>query len=76
MAHRWGFTSPSHFSRVFRATYGVSPAEWRNSMVLAAPLPRRPASTSLRPDGDRNRLPEPGIADESYQDHQQVRGPH
>ncbi len=31
VAHRWGFTSASHFSRVFRAAYGVSPAEWRNS---------------------------------------------
>lgn len=36
VAHRWGFTSASHFSRVFRATYGVSPAEWRNSAVLGA----------------------------------------
>lgn len=36
VAHRWGFTSASHFSRVFRATYGVSPAEWRNSIVLGA----------------------------------------
>ncbi|WP_225825918.1 helix-turn-helix domain-containing protein [Streptomyces naphthomycinicus] len=31
VAHRWGFASASHFSRVFRATYGVSPVEWRNS---------------------------------------------
>ncbi|GGW14098.1 AraC family transcriptional regulator [Streptomyces capoamus] len=31
VAHRWGFTSASHFSRVFRAAYGVSPAEWRGS---------------------------------------------
>ncbi|MFJ4950536.1 helix-turn-helix domain-containing protein [Streptomyces sp. NPDC088760] len=31
VAHRWGFTSASHFSRVFRAAYGVSPAEWRSS---------------------------------------------
>ncbi|MFE1191373.1 helix-turn-helix domain-containing protein [Streptomyces olivaceoviridis] len=76
VAHRWWFTSPSHFSRVFRATYGVSPAEWRNSMVLAAPLPRRPASTPLRPDGDRDRPLEPGIADESHQDRQHLRGPH
>ncbi|MER6566768.1 helix-turn-helix domain-containing protein [Streptomyces sp. NPDC001093] len=33
VAHRWGFTSASHFSRVFRAAYGVSPAEWRSSAV-------------------------------------------
>ncbi|WP_051790210.1 helix-turn-helix domain-containing protein [Streptomyces sp. NRRL S-1022] len=31
VAHRWGFTSASHFSRVFRAAYGVTPAEWRGS---------------------------------------------
>ncbi|MGW1606754.1 AraC-like ligand-binding domain-containing protein [Streptomyces eurythermus] len=29
VAHRWGFSSPAHFSRVFRAAYGVSPREWR-----------------------------------------------
>lgn len=29
IAHRFGFTSPSHFSRVFRAAYGMSPREWR-----------------------------------------------
>jgi AraC-like DNA-binding protein len=29
IAHRWGFTSASHFSRVFRAAYGQSPSEWR-----------------------------------------------
>ncbi|WP_225828547.1 helix-turn-helix domain-containing protein [Streptomyces naphthomycinicus] len=38
VAHRWGFTSASHFSRVFRAAYGVSPAEWRNTVA-----PRPPA---------------------------------
>ncbi|MES9524481.1 helix-turn-helix domain-containing protein [Streptomyces capoamus] len=31
VAHRRGFTSASHFSRVFRAAYGVSPAEGRGS---------------------------------------------
>ncbi|MEU1572607.1 helix-turn-helix domain-containing protein [Streptomyces collinus] len=29
VARRWGFTSPSHFSRAFRAAYGVAPREWR-----------------------------------------------
>lgn len=29
VAHRWGFTSPAHFSRVFRAAYGMSPREWQ-----------------------------------------------
>ncbi|MFF3910106.1 helix-turn-helix transcriptional regulator [Streptomyces sp. NPDC001848] len=29
VAHRWGFTSPSHFSRLFRQTYGLTPREWQ-----------------------------------------------
>ncbi|MFJ9964852.1 AraC-like ligand-binding domain-containing protein [Streptomyces avermitilis] len=29
VAQRWGFVSPSHFSRVFRAAYGMSPREWQ-----------------------------------------------
>ncbi|WP_459740628.1 AraC-like ligand-binding domain-containing protein [Streptomyces sp. E-15] len=36
IAHRWGFISASHFSRVFRATYGVSPVEWRDSPASGA----------------------------------------
>ncbi|MDI2131259.1 helix-turn-helix domain-containing protein [Yinghuangia seranimata] len=31
VAQRWGFVNPSHFSRVFRAAYGVSPREWQSS---------------------------------------------
>jgi AraC-like DNA-binding protein len=29
VARRWGFTNASHFSRVFRAAYGMTPREWR-----------------------------------------------
>jgi len=29
VARRWGFVSPSHFSRVFRATYGIAPRDWQ-----------------------------------------------
>ncbi|MFI6729324.1 helix-turn-helix domain-containing protein [Streptomyces atratus] len=29
VAHRWGFVSPAHFSRVFRTAYGMSPREWQ-----------------------------------------------
>ncbi|WP_254886058.1 helix-turn-helix domain-containing protein [Streptomyces sp. NA02950] len=29
VAHRFGFTSPSHFSRTFRIAYGMSPRQWR-----------------------------------------------
>ncbi|MFI1334752.1 helix-turn-helix domain-containing protein [Streptomyces sp. NPDC020845] len=31
VAQTWGFASPSHFSRVFRQTYGMSPREWQAS---------------------------------------------
>jgi AraC-like DNA-binding protein len=30
VARRWGFTDASSFARIFRATYGVSPSEWRD----------------------------------------------
>ncbi|MEV7959746.1 hypothetical protein [Streptomyces sp. NPDC088141] len=33
VAHRWGFTSVSPSAGVFRAAYGVSPAQWRSSTV-------------------------------------------
>jgi AraC-like DNA-binding protein len=29
IAFAWGFSSPEHFSRIFRARYGLSPREWR-----------------------------------------------
>ncbi|MEV7832262.1 helix-turn-helix domain-containing protein [Streptomyces subrutilus] len=29
VAQRWGFVNPSHFSRAFRAAYGMSPREWQ-----------------------------------------------
>ncbi|WP_445165886.1 helix-turn-helix domain-containing protein [Mycolicibacterium sp. Dal123E01] len=29
VARRWGFIDASSFARMFRATYGVSPSEWR-----------------------------------------------
>ncbi|MEU9331554.1 helix-turn-helix domain-containing protein [Streptomyces sp. NPDC048290] len=34
VARRWGFTNAAHFSRSFRAAYGVSPGEW--SRIRAA----------------------------------------
>ncbi|MFF7212797.1 helix-turn-helix domain-containing protein [Streptomyces sp. NPDC008238] len=36
IAHRWGFASHAHFSRTFRAVYGLSPAEWRQAGGLQA----------------------------------------
>ena len=29
VARRWGFTDASSFTRMFRATFGMSPREWR-----------------------------------------------
>nr|WP_307795398.1 helix-turn-helix domain-containing protein [Actinacidiphila acididurans] len=29
VARGWGFISPAHFSRAFRAAYGISPRQWR-----------------------------------------------
>ncbi|TQJ56905.1 MULTISPECIES: helix-turn-helix domain-containing protein [Streptomyces] len=31
VARRWGFASHSHFSRAFRAAYGVPPSEWQRA---------------------------------------------
>ncbi|MEV4558244.1 helix-turn-helix domain-containing protein [Kitasatospora sp. NPDC049285] len=36
IAQRWGFVNPTHFSRVFRAAYGVSPREWRELRAAEA----------------------------------------
>jgi AraC-like DNA-binding protein len=30
IAAQWGFTSAAHFSRVFRAAYGLSPRDYRD----------------------------------------------
>jgi AraC-like DNA-binding protein len=35
IAARWGLTSAAHFSRAFRAAYGVSPLEYRHSAARA-----------------------------------------
>ncbi|MEU4872044.1 helix-turn-helix domain-containing protein [Streptomyces sp. NPDC021608] len=56
VAHQWGFVSAAHFSRVFRAAYGMSPAEWRASAARASPgrpprtgiLPAPPAAPAVR----------------------------
>ncbi|WP_432088062.1 helix-turn-helix domain-containing protein [Streptomyces sp. bgisy095] len=55
VAQRWGFVNPAHFSRAFRAAYGVSPREWhglRNAQdgpgPSAATPPLRVASRGVR----------------------------
>ncbi|MEI5521101.1 helix-turn-helix domain-containing protein [Streptomyces brasiliscabiei] len=44
VAGRWGFLSATHFSRVFRAAYGMSPSEWRDAAGRTRTLspPRAP----------------------------------
>ncbi|MBF9066464.1 AraC-like ligand-binding domain-containing protein [Streptacidiphilus fuscans] len=39
VAQRWGFVNPAHFSRAFRAAYGMSPREWRNATLSTASSP-------------------------------------
>jgi AraC-like DNA-binding protein len=31
VGHRWGFTDPAYFSRLFRSTYGLAPREFRKT---------------------------------------------
>lgn len=35
IAHRWGFSDPSHFTRSFKAHYGASPREYRMAVRSA-----------------------------------------
>ncbi|MCX5401670.1 AraC family transcriptional regulator [Streptomyces sp. NBC_00102] len=49
VAHRWGFVSPSHFSRAFRDAYGVSPSEWQASGTSSE---RTQPGRSLTPAGN------------------------
>jgi AraC-like DNA-binding protein len=37
IAYHWGFREPAHFSRTFRATYGVAPKIFRDSIRLTYP---------------------------------------
>jgi AraC-like DNA-binding protein len=36
IALRWGFANPAHFSRCFRATYGLAPREYRDAAASHA----------------------------------------
>lgn len=43
VAHRWGFTDPTHFSRRFQEAYQMSPREWRQiHHGTPGRLPERP----------------------------------
>ncbi|GAB2712032.1 helix-turn-helix domain-containing protein [Kitasatospora kifunensis] len=39
IAQRWGFANAAHFSRTFRAAYGLSPRAWRELLAAVAAPP-------------------------------------
>ena len=43
IASRWGLTGPQHFSRLFRATYGCSPSDYRRG-AGGSPHPALPGA--------------------------------
>jgi len=44
IAHRWGFSDPSHFTRSFKARYGASPREYRRAARVVGGLVQVPGS--------------------------------
>ena len=66
IATRWGFRSPAHFTRAFRARYGVTPTEHRRTaLALHDRGPFEPDSPKLsvktnQPGGRRAGAPDPG----------------
>lgn len=50
IAARWGFADPAHFSRLFRANYGMTPRDYRN---LAVPFRRGPEAGGVGAAGAR-----------------------
>ncbi|MEU8539780.1 helix-turn-helix domain-containing protein [Streptomyces sp. NPDC048717] len=60
VAHRWGFASAAHFSRVFRTAYGMSPRQWRTgeeAATLDAALSVRSAEATPGPATDQTTGP-------------------
>jgi AraC-like DNA-binding protein len=39
IARRWGFRDPAHFTRRFKATYGMTPGEWRRAALAESAGP-------------------------------------
>lgn len=54
VAHRWGFSSPSHFSRTFRGAYGMSPSEWQ--ALATSAFATTTASTPRTSEGAETRV--------------------
>jgi len=44
IAARWGFTDPTHFSRLFRTAYGIPPRDYRNLPHTACADPQPPCA--------------------------------
>ncbi len=61
VAHRWGFANAAHFSRVFRAAYGMTPTQWRDLHRLQPtqppqpPQPPQPSRDEQLTEADRGR---------------------
>ncbi|WP_051467464.1 helix-turn-helix domain-containing protein [Actinomadura oligospora] len=58
IAARWGFHDPSYFSKLFRRTHGLSPADYRNTVLHAsacADLPPPCAPVPVRTTADPRR---------------------
>ena len=53
IAMRWGFVSPAHFSRAFRAAYGISPRELRQRAPGGPPPAAVTAFEAAAPPGRR-----------------------
>ncbi|WP_189234249.1 AraC-like ligand-binding domain-containing protein [Streptomyces flaveolus] len=61
VARRWGFVNPAHFSRTFRAAYGVSPRDWRSAHTAQGHSGQLPVDTppSARTEPSGAGCPEP-----------------
>lgn len=55
IAARWGFTDKAHFSRLFRARYGIPPKEYRRK---AYSMPRKLCADSQPPCAQNQRHPD------------------
>ncbi|MFF7243608.1 AraC family transcriptional regulator [Embleya sp. NPDC008237] len=44
IAARWGFTDPKHFSRLFHATYGTPPRDYRQQSLRDTQAPHTPGA--------------------------------
>lgn len=48
VARRWGFADPTHFSKAFRAAYGMTPRDWRAVHHRGDPAPSHEMESKLR----------------------------